>query len=215
MIPLARRYCAGALAGLAIAVLAVALHRATAARFDPCADPAQLAHLDAFGAQYSVRDDAGGEPATPSAAGGRGSCLPSFRRGVPCRSASSGWTRRIGSFSSLGKIVLQPALPEDRKELRALRVGPDVLPVHRVFGGAAGPVPRIARYFFVHGARPVAHPLPSGWKTLWDQLVRGTEPVSLFMVAGVARPAAASALDDRADDWLAAAWTDYRRACRS
>ena len=212
MIPLARRYCAAALAGLAIAVLAVALHRATAARFDPCADPAQLTHLDAFGAQYSIRDP-GGSP-LPHPLWVDGKLPPVVPKGRPLSFRFVRMDAPHRFYLGFDKILLQPALPEDRKELRALRVGSDVLPVHRVFGGAAGPV-RIARYFFVHGARPVAHPFPSGWKAVWDQLVRGTEPVSLFMVAGVARPAAASALDDRADDWLAAAWTDYRRACRS
>jgi hypothetical protein len=45
--------------------------------------------------------------------------------------------------------------------------------------------------------------------------VRGTQPVSLFMVAGVGKSAALSAIEDSAEAWLAAAWTDYRRACRS
>ena len=97
MIPLARRYCAGALAGLAIAVLAVALHRATAARFDPCADPAQLGTW-----KRSARNTRFATTSTsvphPIHCGWRASCLPRFRTGVPCRSASSGWTRRIRSI---------------------------------------------------------------------------------------------------------------------
>jgi hypothetical protein len=210
MIPLARRYCAAALAGLAIAVLTVAVHRETAARFDPCADPAQLTHLDAFGAQYSIRHDG----AAPHPLWVDGNLPPAVPNGRPLSFRFVRMDAPDRFYLGFDRILLQPPLPEDRKELRALRVGSDMLPVHRVVGGSSGPV-RIARYFFVHGARPVAHPFPSGLKTVWDQLVRGTQPVSLFMVAGVGKSAALSAIEDSAEAWLAAAWTDYRRACRS
>jgi hypothetical protein len=59
MIPLARHHSGATLALLAVAALALGLHRAFAAHFDPCADPAQLLHLDAYGDRFTVSEHLG------------------------------------------------------------------------------------------------------------------------------------------------------------
>ncbi len=212
MIALARRYGTASLALLGIALLAVALHHATAARFDPCADPAQLTQLEAFGPLHSVRKDVDvGSGRPPLWVEGR--LPPRGRAGRPVLFRFIRIDAPHAFYHKFEPFLIDPVLPEDRSELRPLRVGSDVLPVHRSYDDSSDLI-RITRYFFVQGTQPVSHPFPGGLAIAWDQLVRGTQPVGLFVVTGVAKPATVRAFEARTEAWLAEVWTDYRELCR-
>lgn len=210
MIPLARRHSAAALALVASAVLAVGLHGAFAANFDPCADPAKVERLAAYGYDYQVSEYL--------ALGDR---TPQRRVDGKLRNAVAGgppFSFRVVRASEPYPIysrafLIVTLLPEDRSELRELRVGSDVLPVYRVFDDSLG-VFRLTRYLLVQGLDPVARLLPSGVASAWQQLVGGTLPVTAFVVSAAGEPGALAETERAAEAWIAAVWTDFRNACR-
>ena len=162
MIRLAPRFAPAALAALAATALVLWLRIAMGATSDPCADPARLAHLDAFGERHESRGNTekyfemhthwvDGELAPLAPGGGR----PVFR-----------FVRSEDSFPFHGWITHyfpNYTLDEDRKELRATRIGSEVLPVHRVYGDSTGDI-RLTKYLFVRGLEPVAH-CPGRWRS--------------------------------------------------
>jgi len=210
VIRLSRRYSGAALVLLAIAMLAVARHRVVAARFDPCANPAQLFHLAAYGHDYSIGEHFGtGDVHPQQRIDGTVSLAPPGARALAFRV-----TRSDEPFPIYNQTYLiVPPLPEDRTELRELRVGSDVLPVYRVFDDWRGDF-RITRYFFVLGVEPVRHPLSGGIAIAWQQLIHGTQPVTVFAVNGDGRTESLPAVEAAAEAWLSAAWSEFRRVCR-
>ena len=210
MIPLARRHGGATLALLAIAVLAVALHGAFAARFDPCADPAQLVQLEAYGHSYAVEE----RPAVAEMPPQRwiDGKLPSGQFGSPLWFRVARAEEPFAVFSQ--PFLMVPRLPEDRIEVRELRVGPDVLPVYRAFDDSLGDI-RITRYFIAQGVSPVAHPILNGIGLAWQQLVHGTLPITAFAVSASADAQTLPAVEAAQEAWLSAVWSEFRRACRS
>jgi hypothetical protein len=209
VIPLSRRYSGAALVLLAIAMLAVARHRVGVARFDPCANPAQLFHLAAYGRDYSIGEHFGhGDDYPQQRIDGTVQPAPSGARALSFRVTRSDEPYPIYHQTYL----IVPPLPEDRTELRELRVGSDRLPVYRVFDDWRGDF-RLTRYFFVLGVQPVRHPLSGGIAIAWQQLIHGTQPVTVFAVNGDGRTESLPAMEEAADAWLAAAWSEFRRVC--
>jgi hypothetical protein len=210
MIPLARHHSGATLALLAVAALALGLHRAFAAHFDPCADPAQLLHLDAYGDRFTVSEHLGTGDWYPQQRVD-GPLPPAVPRGSPLafRMARAEAPYPIYSRS----FLIVTVLPGDRNELRELRAGSEVLPAHRVFDDSLGEI-RLTRYFLVQGVSPVAHLLPSGIASALPQLLHGTLPVTAFAVTGVADTETLSDVEAAEEAWLVAAWSDFRRACR-
>jgi hypothetical protein len=211
VIPLARNHASAVLAMLVLAVLAVALHQTFAARFDPCVDPAQLLRLAAYGHSYRIQErEAVAE--RPSQRWIEGTLLHAGPGGDDL------WFRVVRAdepFAMFDRAYLiVPPLPQDQASLGELRLGADVLPVHSVFYDSFGGV-RLTRYFFVQGVSPVAHPIMSGIGIAWQQLVRGTQPVTAFAVSGIADAEKRTELETAEDAWLSAVWSEFRRACGS
>jgi hypothetical protein len=211
VIPLSPRYSLAAFALIASAVLVVALHRAFAANHDPCANPDQISRLAAYGSDFKVVPD-------HKATGDRipqlrvsGTLPPAVPGGAPLEFRVA---RAAEPYPIYARTFLSAAvLPEDQIGLRELRVGSDVLPVHRVFGDTLGAI-RLTRYFLVQGVTPVARLLPSGIASAWSQLVSGTQPVTAFAVTAIAEPEALAAAESATEAWLSAAWSDFQRACQ-
>ena len=210
MIPLSRRHSGAALALITSALLAVGWHRAFAANLDPCADPEQLLRLAAYGSDYEVDvDHLGPGDRTPQQrVDGKLPPAVAGERPLAFRVARAAEPYPIYSRS----FLVVPLLPEDRTELRELRVGSDVLPVYRVTDDSLGVI-RFTRYLLIQGVDPVARLLPSGIASAWPQLVHGTLPVTAFVVSGAAKPEAFAEMEGAAEAWLAAVWTEFRSAC--
>jgi hypothetical protein len=211
VIALSRRYSLAAIALIASAVLAVAWHRAFAAHRDPCANPGEITRLPAYGSDFKVVPDhkATGERIPQLRVDGK---LPLAAAGA--RPLEFRVSRAVGPYPFYARTFLILAqLPEDRAELQELRVGSDVLPVYRIFGDTLGAI-RVTRYFLVQGMTPVARLLPSGMASAWPQLVSGTLPVTAFSVTAVGEPESLAAAESATQAWLAAAWSDFRRACQ-
>jgi hypothetical protein len=210
VIRLSRRYSGAALVLLGIAVVAVGLHRTRAARFDPCANPAQLFHLAAYGHDYSIGEHFGTGDAHPQQRID-GTVSP---EGAGARALAFRVTRSDEPFPIYNQTYLMvPSLPEDRTELRELLVGSDVLPVYRVFEDWRGDF-RLTRYLFVLGVEPVRHLLWGGIAIGWQQLIHGTQPVTVFAVNADGRTESLPATEAAAEAWLSAAWSEFRRVCR-
>lgn len=212
MIPLARRFSLAALALLAIAALPIWLHRSTGATSDPCANPEQLRHLDAFGKSYSVREI--GEHEAPNHTLWVEGKLPPFAGRKSMRFRVVRGVDPFAFYGDLQGYFFHSALPEDLREVRALNAGSDVLPVHHQSDSSTGPL-KLTQYLFALGLEPVTHPLPGGLSLALDQLVRGRQPVTLFLISGSANAAIRASFEEHADAWLAAAWSEYLRVCRS
>jgi hypothetical protein len=211
VIPLARNHASAVLAMLVLAVLAVALHQTFAARFDPCVDPAQLLRLAAYGHSYRIQErEAVAE--RPSQRWIEGTLLHAGPGGDDLWFRVARADEPYAMFDRPYLIV--PILPQDQAALGELRSGADVLPVHRIFDDSFGPV-RLTRYFFVQGVSPVAHPIVSDIGIAWRQLVRGTLPVTVFAVTGIADAEKRTELEAAEDAWLSAVWSEFRRACGS
>ena len=210
MIALAREHSRPTLALLAIGAVVILLHQAVASRSDPCADPARLLHLDAYGRSYTVGDFlAPGDGIPQQRVDGT---LPVPVRGLPPLAIRVLRAEEPFSFyNQTFRIV--PPMPEDRTELRELRVGSDVLPVYRVFDDSLGGI-QFTRYFVVLGVQPVRHLWARGIALAGQQLVHGTLPVTAFVVSGVAERETLPAVEGAAEAWLAAAWTEFRAVCR-
>ena len=211
MIPLARRFSAVTAGLLAAAALPVWLHQATGATFDPCADASALERLPAFGPAperlQTPRSDyeffalsIGGEIAPPDSVA------------EPLRFSMVRSHDPFDFYGDPANRVTHTPFPDDRIETHALVVGSDVLPVQRRYDDSFGST-RFSQYLLVQGTRPVSHPFTGGLALALPQLVRGTQPATLFVVQGVGHEGNLSALEEKADAWLAQAWTDFRRAC--
>lgn len=209
MISLARRFSAPTAALLAAAALPVWLHQATGATSDPCADPSALARLPAFGPKHSEGETPSGDVFSLSI---DGELAPPAGVTDPLRF----WVRRsldpFQFYGYPGSTLVGFPLPEDRTEMHALTVGSDVLPVHRRYDNSLGAT-RFSQYALVRGVEPIRHPLLGGLAHVVPQLVRGTEPVTLFVIMAVAEAHNVPAVEAKADAWLAQAWTAYREAC--
>src|SRR5262249_50809219 len=101
--------------------------------------------------------------------------------------------------------VMPGLLPTDRTSVKLVRAGSDVLPVHQRYDDSLG-ITRFSLYLLVQGVRPITHPLAGALEAVWDQLVHGTQPVSMFEIQGKSESEALREVDARAEAWLAQVW---------
>jgi hypothetical protein len=215
VIPLARRYSFAALLLFAIAALPIWLDRTMRVSSDPCSSPEEIRRLGAYGeigADYAVREI--GDRGTSGHILWVDGRLRRNVRGVPLRFRVVRSANPSIFYGDLHEFFFVPLLPEDSREIRALNAGSDVLPVHQRNDFSNRPA-RLTRYLFAVGVEPVTHPLSGGLSRALDQLARGTQPVTLFLISGVAMNASRHDVEAQAESWLAAVWSDYRRVCRS
>jgi hypothetical protein len=211
MIPFARRFSLATAVCLAAAAVPVWLHAATGPTFDPCRDPGALARLPAYAAKFDPTEkrQSDGRPYALAIQGE----LPTIEGGTgPLRFFV---LRGAEPHHFLGRpesTFLSMPLPGDRTETHALAVGTDVLPVHRRYDDSLD-VLRFSEYTLIQGTTPVRSALTGGLANALDQLVRGTEPVTMFLIQGFVRVGDDDAVEAVSDAWLTRAWSDYREAC--
>jgi hypothetical protein len=212
VIPLSRRHAFATALLLAVAALPVWLRQAAGVTSDPCADPSALWRLPAYGMQYTWLENrlSNGE-LFPLALGGDVSLLE------PDADPFHFYVLRSDDpfefFGNPESRVASFPLPTDRTSVKLLTVGSDVLPVHRRYDDSLG-LTRFSQYLLVQGVRPISHPLSGGLATVWEQLVGGTQPVSMFVIETFGDSTTLPTRDARAEQWLAQAWSDYREVCQ-
>jgi hypothetical protein len=212
VIPLARRFSLAALSLFALAALPIWLHRTAGGTSDPCSNPAQLRHLAAFGNVHSARKIDEHEVSIHTLwVEGK---LPPFAHGRPLGFRLVRGVDPSAFYGDLHAYFFASPLPEDSREVRALNAGSDVLPVHHQSDSSTTQL-KLTQYFFALGLEPVTHPFSGGLSLALDQLVRGTQPITLFLISGTANAATRASFEERADAWLATAWSEYRGVCRS
>jgi hypothetical protein len=212
VIPLARRFAVATAALFAVAAVPVWLHAATGRTFDPCADPAALVRLPAYGSDYVQQVTGQGD--------GR-LYAQSIRGELPQSDSALGpmrfWMLRGADpfffYGHPDAIFISVPLPGDRREMHELAVGSERLPVRRRYDDSLDAL-RFSEYVLIQGTTPVRHPFTGGLSLALRQLVRGTEPVTMLLVEGVVGGAHDEAeIEAKSDAWLARAWNDYREAC--
>ena len=210
MTPLSNRYALPLLALLLLALVPVAIHSYGDFRTDDCADPAALADLSRMGQVLDVQENVGRRtgsriqwtdgvfaPVPPG--------LPRMRfRVVRSVEPSDFYMRPVRFLESM------PFPPEPR--IRWIDAGSQKLPVQFVYRYVSG-AGRVAAYMFVYDARPVVHPFPASLANAIPDLLSGTRPVTFFLIYGAAPQRRLPELEEKALEWMAAAWSYYDRVC--
>jgi len=101
--------------------------------------------------------------------------------------------------------------PEEHEILPRISQGEE-LPIHLVRDHTRSPSVILA-YLFAYRGRPVAQPLLALLEDAPRQLLRGSAPLTLFLVEARAPHRRTAAAEEAAERWLVAAWRQYRMAC--
>ena len=210
MTPLSNRFASALLALLVLALVPVAIHSYGDFRSDDCADPAALADLGRMSQVVEVRENEKRQTASriqwtdgvfaPVPPG-----LPRMRfRVVRSLEPSDFYMRPVRFLESM------PFPPEPR--IRWIDAGSQKLPVQFVYRYAPG-ASRVAAYMFAYDSRPVVHPFPVSLANAIPDLVSGTRPVTFFLIYGDAPDRRLPELEEKALEWMTAAWSYYDRVC--
>ncbi|MEE9609018.1 MAG: hypothetical protein V3U03_14860 [Myxococcota bacterium] len=84
----------------------------------------------------------------------------------------------------------------------------------RVATAALAHTLQLAVYLFVYDGRPVDSLLPRQIRTSFAQAVKGTMPLTFYIVGGRVPKHRASEAQDAAVEWVLAAWRHHRQVCR-
>jgi hypothetical protein len=71
----------------------------------------------------------------------------------------------------------------------------------------------MASYLFVYRNQPVEHPLLAQLASAPAQILGGSRPLALLIVAGAVPPDRRPEARERAQRWLVAAWRHYADSC--
>jgi hypothetical protein len=102
----------------------------------------------------------------------------------------------------------------DASQIEWLADGHERIPVRRL--EASDPLRGLLRRAFllyVYDGRPVEDPFLAQLRGALPQVLEGTRPLTLFLVAGDATPDQIDEVETRARQWLSAAWRFYERTC--
>ncbi len=205
MIRVSRVHAPVALAVLGLAMVPTLYALLVAGRHDSCADPTAMAGVGSALAWQDLEDRrASSDSATIQWTHGADSELGVTRRFTVVR-----------SFDAVRLYIRPPRflLPNFETEIQTLdwlETGSERIPVHRLYDGSGG-VPHLLSYVFVYGGEPVQRPLFAQLRSSLSQLLGGTRPLTLLMVAtqGLDSDAAVA----QANAWLDETWRYYRAAC--
>lgn len=88
------------------------------------------------------------------------------------------------------------------------------LPIREVEFDRAGSFHTVTAYLLVYGGRAVGNPYLAQLAAAPRQMITGSEPMTLFMVWGLARDEQRAAARAAARDWLLQSWRIYESTCR-
>lgn len=205
MTVLSPRHAPAALVLMVLSAIPVWLHAAAAPVHDDCADPEAVFEAAQIGGARRT------EPTVSVPNDGF------FEGRVPVRTSVVS-VRVVRSFVPFTLYWTPTGLGFDRMihlqsaELRRLQAGDDVLPVHWRWRLAQRGV-RVEAYLYVHGGRPVRHPIQSGLALALPQLASGTRPITILLVSGGSAREKLPQLERDVERWLVAAWRELEAAC--
>ena len=109
-------------------------------------------------------------------------------------------------------LAFEPQLYIGRGELREIPTDDGVIPVRwhesstpsRVF---------LEGYSYVQAGRPTSHPLRTSLPLVFDQLLRGTRPLTVVIVGSTGRPEERETLEREMEAVFARTWRQLRAAC--
>jgi hypothetical protein len=110
--------------------------------------------------------------------------------------------------------MLERRFEPDDSQIEWLVDGGERIPVRRL--EASDPLRgslRRAFLLYVYDGRPVEDPFLAQLRGAVPQVLGGTRPLTLFLIAGDATPDQIGRVEDRARQWLSSAWRFYERTC--
>ncbi len=116
-----------------------------------------------------------------------------------------------GLYSNPAKLMKHEMEPEE-KEIVLRTVGDVTLPIHVVRDGAQAP-PRMAAYLFIYANEPVRYPFVRAITSSLQQAVGGVHPLTAILVETPVAERRSPKMEERAADWLVAAWRHHAAAC--
>jgi len=211
MIPPSGRYASVLAAIVLLFMLPVVWNRFEPPRVDDCADPDRLRDVAALDGvrsaveRWDKHDDGIVQwSQVELEAEGREVRL----RGVIIRSY------RPADLYTRPPSHLLRRFEAEQREVVEIRSGGETLPVQTLSDGTAGSN-AMASYLFVYAGAPVTHPFWTALAHAPAQVLEGTRPLTLIMVAGELGRAQRPAVRRRAERFIEAAWRHYRAACLS
>jgi hypothetical protein len=103
-------------------------------------------------------------------------------------------------------------LEADRMQLRWIDVDGQRVPV-RFEDQTARNMVHFAMYTFAYDGRPVASAFSTRMRSIFDELLHGSRPITLMAVSARTSRFRQEDVEARAEAWLRAAWSHYRDAC--
>jgi hypothetical protein len=107
---------------------------------------------------------------------------------------------------------LSPAVEPDQSLFRSVEVDGEELQIPVVHGNRGSHV-HFATYLLIYAHRIDNKPFRTQLETALAQLVRGTRPITLFLVSGIVPQTRLRVAEREAFDWLANAWRHYGSVC--
>ena len=206
MTAISTRFVIPMLVLLTLALVPVARAVLAPNRVDDCADKNILLEADRIDPNSTVEEVRTGSRRSYLATG---RIQPTHRRQAPLEYTI---TRAHG----LPRRFLHPSRPislePDRHELVWLEVDGDRLPVHMAYQTIDRGT-HFAAYFFAYENTPVTGAFWTRARMALSDMVHGTKPLTLVSVTGSAGQLYLERTEERAREWLAAAWKHHRAAC--
>ncbi|MDJ0868229.1 MAG: hypothetical protein QNK03_19135 [Myxococcota bacterium] len=207
MIPISRRFYWLVIVLLAAASVPVVTHGIGRYRNEDCADP------EAFRDALRIEGTLSAEQRAISSRSTRvqwtsgeveGHGRPTFQI---VRSFRARW------LSERPSSLVEPQIEAERQNVDEIEVDGRTLPIRMVYD-ETGARKRLVAFLFVYAGEPVARPLVAQLRSGFSQLLHGTRPLTLFLISGGTAPWNLPKLEERARDWLAAAWRHYEATCQ-
>lgn len=217
MIALSARHARWLVLLLGMALLPILLEALQPRRYDDCRHPDMLTLTLAIPGSKPTRSAVGRAPAQPDGEGTHGD-LTLWTQGEienpeGGRNALRFWMIRSFDPSLSPRGVLSDAFDPESHEVRAVETKMGVLPVHVAIDRTKSPS-RVVAWAWAYDGQPTAELFPALLRAAPRRLLRGSVPVTLFLVDGAAHDPDTGAVDAAATQWISEAWSHMARYCR-
>ena len=130
------------------------------------------------------------------------------------RNALRFWiVRSFDPAATSPRAVLQGSFDPDSHEVREVTTTMGNVPVHVAIDGTRRPS-RVIAWAWAYDGRPAAAIFPALLKSAPSRLMKGSVPVTLFLVDGTALDPDGGPVAAAATTWIANAWSHMARHCR-
>jgi hypothetical protein len=217
VIALSARYARWLVLLLGVALLPILLEELRPRRYDDCRNPDMLTLTLAIPGSKPTRPVLRRTPAQPDGEAADGDFTlwtqGEIENPEDARNALRFWMIRSFDPSISPRGVLHGEFDPESHEVRAVETKMGVLPVHVAIDQTKSPS-RVVAWAWAYEGLPTAELFPALLRAAPRRLLRGSVPVTLFLVDGAARGPDTGAVDAAATQWISEAWSHVARYCR-